>query len=231
VVRSVVMPPKNSSQEHANKQKEIYERAVSTRNEAKPTDSPTPVPLRTLTTLLNYERCASDPRFQKSQLVHSTFADQALILRATPELRRLLATKPATIEQIHMHAFCTESDDSGTPSTNDVMSPNAFPAAQALTFAQREFIYHESRGHDGCYKALALYQAFFDLCPLDQQVSIQIKKENPILVTPFLRQIVEFQLKGYDCHRNGGSRWGEDSYHRTGSGEPAFRSWILRPWK
>lgn len=95
-----------------------------------------------------------------------------------------------------MHAFCSESDDSGTPSTNDILSRSAFPQAKTLSFAQREYIYQESRGHDGCYKAIALYQAFFDLCPANQQLSIQIKKEDPALVSPFLRQIMEFKLQG-----------------------------------
>jgi len=117
-----------------------------------------------------------------------------------PEMRRqILGDKPASIKQVHLHAFSTDLDSdevTGTPSTNDMICPNAVPKVHDLTFAQRELIYHESRGHDGCYKPLALYQHFFDLCPPGQKLSIQIKKEPSVLVDLFTRRILKFQMKG-----------------------------------
>lgn len=110
-------------------------------------------------------------------------------------MQNILNSKPASVKQIHAHVFCTTDSATGSPSTNDIISTGAPQQARTLTFAQRETIYHESRGHDGCYKALALYQAFFELCPMEQLISIQIKKEAPVLVSPHLRQILEFKVK------------------------------------
>lgn len=61
------------------------------------------------------------------------------------------------------------------------VSPDAGPEVQNLTLAQRESIYHEAVGHDGCYKALLLFQYLFQLCPPGQQLSVQIKNEVSLL--------------------------------------------------
>jgi hypothetical protein len=162
------------------------------------TDFPMPIPLRTLTTLLNYERCISDQRFRGCKLLHSTLVDPSLIDKVPPEMRQqILDSKPASVKQVHLHVFRIDSDETtGTPSTNDITCVDAEPDVQALPFAQRELIYHESRGHDGCYKAIELYQHFFDLCPAGQQLSVQLKNEPPVLVSPFARRILEFKMKG-----------------------------------
>lgn len=62
-------------------------------------------------------------------------------------------------------------------STIFAVSPNASLEVQALSFAERESLYHEALGHDGCYKAIGLYQYFFDLCPPSQKLSIQVTNE------------------------------------------------------
>ena len=161
-------------------------------------ESPTPIPLRTLTTLLNYERCIADGRFRGCKLLSSTFSDPNLTDSMFPEMRRrILDGKPKSVTQVHLHTFLIESKEvTGTPSTNDLISSKASSQVQALPFSQRELIYHESRGHDGCYKAIELYQEFFELCPPGQKLSIQIKNEEPVLVSPFTRNILEFTMKG-----------------------------------
>jgi len=55
--------------------------------------------------------------------------------------------------------------------------PYAFPKVQALSFQQREAIYYETHSHNGCYKAVAMYQFFFSLCPPRQKLSIQMTNE------------------------------------------------------
>jgi hypothetical protein len=133
-------------------------------------------------------------------LFRSSFAEPTLVDSLTSDKvmhQWILASKPASVKQVHLHAFRIESAQvTGTPSINDILDLHAQPELQALSFAQRELIYHESRGHDGCYKAIALYQHFFELCPLGQALSIQIKNETPVLVSHFSRSILEFKMKG-----------------------------------
>ncbi|KAH8784392.1 hypothetical protein BGZ57DRAFT_974008 [Hyaloscypha finlandica] len=147
--------------------KKTFDAAVSQQRTT--TEASPPIPLRTLTILLNYERCIADLRFRGCKLFNSTFADPTLIDNmASDNLmhQTILPRKPASVKQVHLHAFRIESDQvTGTPSTNDIIDRNAPLDVQALPFAQRELIYHESRGHDGCYKAIELYQHFFELCP------------------------------------------------------------------
>jgi len=57
-------------------------------------------------------------------------------------------------------------------------------------------IYHEAHDHDACYQEIALFQLFFELCPQEQNLSIQITNEEPVLIDLKPRQILEFKLKG-----------------------------------
>jgi hypothetical protein len=63
------------------------------------------------------------------------------------------------------------------PSTLCLVHPNASPVVKALTDSQLESLFYETRGHDGCYKAIGMYQYFFDLCSPEQKLSIQITNE------------------------------------------------------
>lgn len=74
------------------------------------------------------------------------------------------------------HTEAGETEDMYTP-TMCMIHPDASSKVKALTHNQKELIYHESHGHDGCYKAIALFQYFFGLCPPGQQISIQITNE------------------------------------------------------
>jgi hypothetical protein len=71
----------------------------------------------------------------------------------------------------------TESATSDPPSTICPIHPKAAPNVQALTHKQRELLYHETRGHDGYFKAIGLFQFFFELCPPGQRVLIQLTNE------------------------------------------------------
>ncbi len=57
---------------------------------------PEPIPLRTLTVLLNYERVISDPRFKGVQLMKSSLADPGMIDRAKVNYASLLSSVPKT---------------------------------------------------------------------------------------------------------------------------------------
>jgi hypothetical protein len=59
-----------------------------------------PIPLRTLTVLLNYERVISDPRFMDAKLVKSSVADPTLIDRVRVNYSGTFTKEPLTIEYI-----------------------------------------------------------------------------------------------------------------------------------
>lgn len=67
--------------------------------------------------------------------------------------------------------------DPGPPSAICSIHPDAPPEVKALTFAQRELIYHQTRGHDSCYKAMGIFEFFFQLCTPGQKLKIQLRDE------------------------------------------------------
>ncbi|TVY28619.1 hypothetical protein LHYA1_G002356 [Lachnellula hyalina] len=101
-----------------------------------------PIPLRTLTLLLNYERAVSDPRFVGMRLLESTEADPSLP-------RRLVKS-----DGIHEHF-------KGGPDTIEV---------------------------------------FFELCPPDQRLSVQMTSERPILIDMSPRSVIKFSINGPFLH-------------------------------
>jgi hypothetical protein len=87
---------------------------------------------------------------------------------------------PSSIfRQANVHIFdaYTEPVTSDPPSTTCSIHPEASPQVKALSSQQRELIYHETHGHNGCFKALGLFDAFFQLSPPGQTLSIQIRGE------------------------------------------------------
>ncbi|TGO23565.1 hypothetical protein BPAE_0128g00170 [Botrytis paeoniae] len=166
--------------------------------------APEPIPLRTLTTLLNYERLVSHLRYKHISLHSSTIADQTILPRL--EGNALIRKSPASIQKINVHTFHYNAstpdstqdlalETSTTPATC-IIHPSCEIATRSLSSTQLENIFYESRSHDGCYKALILFQEFFSFCSSDQQLSIQIKNEESVLVNPFPRSIIEFKLTG-----------------------------------
>lgn len=55
-----------------------------------------PIPLRTLTTLLNYERMISDPRFHGHKLWRSSLKDGGLVDRTKVSVASILENLPAS---------------------------------------------------------------------------------------------------------------------------------------
>jgi hypothetical protein len=160
-----------------------------------------PIPLRTLIVLLNYERMISNPLFEGVRLLQSTLTEPTLIWDLTGHARAIMYTPGAptsikyatphnekcfrtllidhTFRQTNVHIFerYIEPKTSDTPSTTCAIHPAARPETKALTPSQRELVYHETRGHSSCFKAIGLFNTFFKLCPPGQKLSIQIRNE------------------------------------------------------
>lgn len=70
-----------------------------------------------------------------------------------------------------------EVNDEKRVPTTCLIHPDASPLVKGLSFEQKEIIYHESRGHSGCFKAGGLFQFFFELCPGEQKLEVRIAGE------------------------------------------------------
>ena len=159
--------------------------------------TPEPIPLRALTVLLNYERMIADDRFRGTVLTKSTFADPSLfppisskvelpstivyVLLYLPRdlLKILTKTNICSKKNYHEFQVLNPPPKPGSESTicEYIPTEDVKTKYPSLGFAQRELVYYETRSHDGCYKAVGLFELFFGLCPKGQTVSIQITNE------------------------------------------------------
>ncbi|KAF7940736.1 uncharacterized protein EAE97_006922 [Botrytis byssoidea] len=158
--------------------------------------APEAIPLRTLTTLLNYERLVSDPRYKQTSLHSSTISDQTMLPQSDPQ-----AFKKINVHTFHHDASTPDStqDQALETSTTQAIStihPSCDIATRSLSPTQLENIFYESRSHDACHKALILFKKKFAFCSSDQQLSIQIKNEDAVLIDPFPLSIIEYKLTG-----------------------------------
>ncbi|KAI9641947.1 hypothetical protein NHQ30_009816 [Ciborinia camelliae] len=134
-----------------------------------------PIPLRTILTLLNYERIVNDPR-------------------------KYIGQTPATfIVNNYHHTFLYNLTDK---SSSDLKSPN-IPAtctirrgmsACILSSTKLEHIFHQSRSQDD-NGALELWKQFLDICSPDQELEIQIRDEEPVLVKVSKLRVFDFLVK------------------------------------
>jgi hypothetical protein len=159
--------------------------------------TPEPIPLRALTVLLNYERMIADDRFRGTVLTKSTFADPSLfphlsnkvelpstivyVLLYLPRDLLKILTKTIICSKKDYHEFrvLNPPPKPGNESTICEYLPEEDVKKKypSLRFAQRELVYHESRSHDCCAKAVGLFGLFFGLCPKGQTVSVQVTNE------------------------------------------------------
>lgn len=138
------------------------------------TMDPEPNPLRTLTVLLNYERTTSDWRLVNTRLLNTSFVDPNAWSTITPkEHKRYLPNKPTTLQEENIHIFhpYTEPENS-KPLATCLIHPLASPEVQNPSPKTRDLIYNISRGNNGCYFAIYIYDHFFELCPKGQKISI-----------------------------------------------------------
>jgi len=64
-----------------------------------------PIPLRTLTVLLNYERVISNTRFTGVRLMNSSFADPQMVTHMHNNFPQAFATVPGTIQYVFPSSY------------------------------------------------------------------------------------------------------------------------------
>ncbi|KAJ8520459.1 hypothetical protein ONZ45_g2701 [Pleurotus djamor] len=127
--------------------------------------------LHDIALLLNYERASTEPRFRGAKLreIANNRTNFQTILIQVPEWDTRSLPKVG-------YVFDKPRNPSNylPPDTPDNMLPTPVPDnLKSLTPKEIETIFWQARAHDGCFKAVALLQHFFDLCPDDTQIRIR----------------------------------------------------------
>ncbi|KAF5872970.1 uncharacterized protein Bfra_008248ia [Botrytis fragariae] len=153
-----------------------------------------PIPLRTLITLLNYERVKSDWRYENLSLYHSS------------EMQSRGIEESDTVYTEGARCFCY--DDSPYPPDQQIwrqttcrVHPEAPPGTRQLSSAQLERAFYESRSAEWGPMCELMYQLFFKFCGKDQQLKIQISDEQPVLVDASRMYVLHF-ASIHPRHRN-----------------------------
>ncbi|KAG4440083.1 hypothetical protein IFR05_004426 [Cadophora sp. M221] len=134
----------------------------------------------------------SDPRYKGLKLGGSTRSDQNLSEGITKLLPKIWDGEPESVRRRFVHMFATDPEtadrtSSDNPPATCSIHPYASAGVKYLSRADLDLIFHETRGQNGCYNAIGMYQDFFALCPEGQQVSIQIANEEPTLISATAR--------------------------------------------
>ncbi|KAK2630003.1 hypothetical protein QTJ16_000823 [Diplocarpon rosae] len=133
-----------------------------------------PIPLHTLVVLLKYEFMVSDPRYRKFGLFATSLSNPAM-LEAN---RHMFKMDGRSVASLHRFLELEKPPpDERYPAATCEPHPNAGWAVHNLSWVEKELIFQETRNHDGCYKAIGLFQYFFDWCPAEQKVLIQVPDE------------------------------------------------------
>ncbi|KDQ06107.1 hypothetical protein BOTBODRAFT_71096 [Botryobasidium botryosum FD-172 SS1] len=155
----------------------------------------TTLDLHDISALLNYERASTEPRFRGAKLrevaVNAPFRTVAILLSEWSEPRENKVGYAFDIPKTRPHAGELERD---VPS--NMLPQPVPPALKALSTRELETIYWQARGHDGCFKSVALLQHFLDLFPYDQPIRIRRGDGTTILTHAWHRVIMEFILEG-----------------------------------
>ncbi|KAL2068624.1 hypothetical protein VTL71DRAFT_14961 [Oculimacula yallundae] len=166
--------------------------------QAQITKAPEPIPLRDITLLINYERMISDPRYKNLKLGGSTRGDPNMSEGVKMLIPNIWEGEAESVTRRSVHLFAPEEGEAkiatkNPPATCELHS-FASEGVKALSLADRDLIFHETRGQNGCYNATGMYQDFFALCPKGQEISVQIGNETPVIIDATHRLIFEYTI-------------------------------------
>ncbi|PBP21199.1 hypothetical protein BUE80_DR007767 [Diplocarpon rosae] len=136
-----------------------------------------PIPLRTLVVLLKYEFMVSDPRYRKFGLFATSLSKPDML----EAHRHMFKMDGRSVVNRSLHRFLElekPPPHERYPAATCEPHPQAGGDVHNLSWLAKELIFHETRNHDGCYKAIGLFQYFFDWCPAEQKVLIQVPDES-----------------------------------------------------
>ncbi|KAJ3751257.1 hypothetical protein DFH05DRAFT_175024 [Lentinula detonsa] len=150
--------------------------------------------------LLNYERTSSEPRFRYTKLleVASHELDFQTLLINTPIWTAHKGPKDGFVFQRMEPAVIADTGSREVPDLPSNMLPQiVYPLARDITQLapdRLETIYWQARGHDSCFKSVAILQHFFDLYTTDPFIRIRLADGKEYFSSPSTRSIIEYEL-------------------------------------
>ncbi|KAF8972505.1 hypothetical protein BDZ97DRAFT_1692186 [Flammula alnicola] len=126
--------------------------------------------------LLNYERGSTEPRFRYTKLREvATTSDFKSIILPVPEWTEAAVPRIGFVFDRKQPSTQEERDEPDLPSN---ILPNPIPPdlrsnLAQLTPKELETYYWQARNHDGCFKAITLFQHFVDLFPEFTRVRVR----------------------------------------------------------
>ncbi|KAI1082931.1 hypothetical protein F5B20DRAFT_489820 [Whalleya microplaca] len=124
-----------------------------------------PLDLVDIALLLNYERCASEPRFRHAKLREVAFPGEE------PESLAIKAkfwsddSRPRTVIVLDRPSQDREETSSEPDTPSNFLPKKLVPwdRLRGLESKRLETLYYQTRGHNACFTCVALIQHFFDL--------------------------------------------------------------------
>ncbi|KAJ7660754.1 hypothetical protein DFH06DRAFT_1193217 [Mycena polygramma] len=154
-----------------------------------------PLDLYSVALLLNYERSSTEPRFRHAK--SRDIATGSIPFATTVPNIVQAAEWISCIRPKEGFVFEKDSGSKTGPDLPSNMLPSPVPAnLQHLTSKQLETIFWQARGHDGCYKSVALLQHVFDLYPRDAKLRVRTSAGVDYLIPASSRVILELKLIG-----------------------------------
>lgn len=149
-----------------------------------------------LALLLNYERASAEPRFRHAKLreVASVSSPFKTVYLPVSEWTDRTTPKDGFVFDTIPPQTAGERDLPDTPS-NMLVTPVRDASLRKLTPKQLETIFWQARGHDGCFKCIALIQHFFDLYPMDVKIRIRTPAGTEFITDSLSANILEMTLR------------------------------------
>ncbi|KAJ6501577.1 hypothetical protein C8R47DRAFT_1107920 [Mycena vitilis] len=156
-----------------------------------------PLDLYSIALLLNYESASADIRFRNTKLWDFASGSTPFAVTDDEKVAGYLPEWTAYSGPGTKDGFIFSRDPAGAtgPDLPSTMLPSRVPAhLKHLTQKQLETIFWQARGHDGCYRSVALLDHFFKLVSPDISVSVRIPNGQSFVVPAASRVILELKL-------------------------------------
>ncbi|KAL3419316.1 hypothetical protein PVAG01_09538 [Phlyctema vagabunda] len=155
--------------------------------------------LHDLALLLNYERASTEPRFRNAKLTDIA-ADDCLSDAPFATFPDFKALGWGSLKQAKTALlFTREGDSTKHPQDapdlpSNLLGENITPPLAQLSEYDLETLYWQARGHDGCYKSIAMLQFFFDKYPRTQPLRIRTTTGHEFVTSINKGVIMEWEL-------------------------------------
>jgi len=150
--------------------------------------------LHDIALLLNYERASTEPRFRNVKLTEIAVGNDDAPFSTLQDFKA-----PGWNHGTHFKGMLFvrdgPADEDAPADTPFNMLPSPVPKSlQNLKSDELETIYWQARGHDACYKSIALLQFFMDQYSKSQQLRIRTTAGKEFVSVPSQCVIMEWQL-------------------------------------